>query len=86
MIEPYLDAVANAVSQAWKTPFIRVIGFFLVKAKYTKGRVMQAWTTKPATTVTMYNPSLWAIVPTSSNSSIFPQIRNIIPTGEYLKI
>lgn len=60
-------------------------GFFLVAAKYTSERVMKAWMKRPMMTVSMYSPRRCIISPGSSMSRIFPQTRNMIPTGEYLQ-
>jgi hypothetical protein len=50
------------------------------------GNVISAWINSPARTVTIYIPSLSPTAPGSSKDRILPVTRNIMPTGEYLKV
>lgn len=47
---------------------------------------MPPWMIRPTITVTMYIPSCFATTSKSEMEMIFPQIRQAIPIGEYLKI
>lgn len=60
-------------------------GFFLVTTKYNKGKKIPPWMTRPMITVTMYMPSCLATTSKSLIAMIFPQMRQAMPNGEYLK-
>lgn len=61
-------------------------GFFLTITKYMVGRKMPPWMMSPTITVIMYIPSCLATTSKSAMEMIFPQIRQAIPSGEYLTV
>lgn len=63
-----------------------VKGFSLTITKYISGRNMPPWMMRPTITVTIYIPSCLATTSKSLMEMIFPQMRQAIPMGEYLKI
>lgn len=50
------------------------------------GRKMPPWMMRPTITVIMYIPSCLATTSKSAMEMIFPQIRQAIPSGEYLTV
>lgn len=81
----YLEAVPRAVIHAWKMPARNEKGLFLVITKYSNGKKIPPWMTRPTITVTMYIPSCLATTSKSLIAMIFPQIRQAMPKGEYLE-
>lgn len=82
----YLDAVPSAVTQAWNIPMKNLKGFSLTITKYINGRKMPPWIMRPTITVIMYIPSCLATTSKSAIEMIFPQMRQAIPSGEYLMV
>lgn len=81
----YLDAVPSAVTHAWNIPMKNVNGFSLTITKYMSGRKIPPWMMRPTITVIMYMPSCLATTSRSAMEMIFPQMRQAIPRGEYLR-
>lgn len=80
----YLDDVPKAVMSACRRPVMKMKGFFRVMTKYSVGKIMMPWIMSPMITVTVYIPNCPPICVMSSISTIFPAIKNRIPTGAYL--
>lgn len=66
-------------------PTKNVKGFFLVITKYIEGKKIPPWMRRPMITVTMYIPSCLATTSKSLIAMIFPQMRQAMPSGEYLE-
>ncbi|KAG9349949.1 hypothetical protein JZ751_026302 [Albula glossodonta] len=50
-----------------------------------RGRMIPPWIARPTMTVTMYIPSCRATISKSPMAATLPQIREAMPTGEYLR-
>lgn len=80
----HLEQVAKAVANGVRRPRRNVNGFFLVKAKYTRGRTIPPWMTWPSIDAKMYFPRLVTSMTMSFISTILLPIRNMMPIGTYL--
>lgn len=63
-----------------------VKGFSFTITKYISGRKMPPWMMRPTITVIIYIPSCLATTSKSAMEMIFPQMRQAIPRGEYLRV